>query len=443
MDCFSHIKEVLYILSIVSCVGFSGYSIWLLCRHKWGKIAVNVDKLAPYFGEKSFVHKQYVAGLKDKAGQQVSEEKKEEIEKKLETGLLKAHRHFYLPWFYAFFFGIFIFAILLFQLRKEDKKRAEIPVRMEIKEDKEDPLPPNDSIKISITIFRDDSSWHTDIYSTDIKLPKDMEGKIRDTVTIDGTGNDTIKFILCSTETAVFDVLAFVDTAKKTKEAINIKVNFKGNAHLLQFWYKTHKKKDAYQSLLTILSMLTNVFLLSFFGFLNTKTDVFDQETDEDNYSILNMTSIFIFLMVCVIEGIYIYYPTFPSLYFAIETIVAIISVIAVFGIWGCMYNQYTKFKPVFRIIIFVYAAAQIFAVFLSVNPAISICLLIVVLVGKLFIMWQVSKWVSSRGLSWFFLNEANEKRADNDKETDSYKAFVQLLTEVSLLNDDGREKNI
>jgi hypothetical protein len=432
MDYDFLLKVTALIFSILLSVIFLSRSFWLfLFRHKLGEIKVNIDQLGQYFGKKSFVYQRYIAGI-----QKIKKDndEKAKLVKELENGLLKTRRHFYLPWFYFFLFGIFLFSILFFQTCEDHNKKT---YKVTIVKDS---LLLNDSIKISteIHIEKDNCSLRKDIYSTDITVSeesyrrktgtnpllsgttnKDMSSlqktENKDTLSLSGT-EDTLR-------KAQYVFSFFQDTMKmKSKNFIFIKI--KGEDKVHAFCYKTHKKKDIYQSLTTILSMLTNVFLLSFFGFLNTQTDVFDKEADADNYSLLRMTSIFIFVLVCVIEGLYTYLPTSPSLYFVMEIIVAIISVIAVFGIWGSMNNQYTNFHPFFKCVVFMYAGAQIFAVFLEVDKIIPVILLYMVVIGKFCIIWKIWKLDTDKRMSWFFLNQANEKRTNN------YSAFVKLLNE-------------
>jgi hypothetical protein len=179
---------------------------------------------------------------------------------------------------------------------------------------------------------------------------------------------------------------------------------------------------------INLLSMLTNVFLLVFFGLLNSKTDVFDNEKNAENYSWLKLCSIAIFILVCLVDVIITFIPNMnmPALHFAIETIIAIVSVIAVFGVWGSMNSTHINFQWWFKPVVFIYAAAQIFAVFLEsadhTAEVMAIIMLFVAFFGKIFIMYKILHLVATKRLSWFFLNEANELR------TNSYDVFVELF---------------
>jgi len=196
----------------------------------------------------------------------------------------------------------------------------------------------------------------------------------------------------------------------------------------LHFEFK--RQKDIKSFLINSLSMLSNVFLLILFGFLNAKTDIFEHEINDDNYLWLKLISIAGFVLVCFIDAIAIFIGV-PSLNFAMETIIAIVSVIAVFGVWGSLKNSYTDFGWGFTLIVFIYAAAQILAVFLdnenatskiSISDTMTISMLFIVLIGKIFIIFKILHLVNTKKLSWFFLHKANEGR------TDSYEKFVNLF---------------
>lgn len=192
------------------------------------------------------------------------------------------------------------------------------------------------------------------------------------------------------------------------------------------------RQKDVNSLLINLLSMLSNVFLLVFFGFLNAKTDIFEHEINNDNYLWLKQISIVGFVLICLID-VFAIFIGIPSIHFAIETITAIVSVIAIFGVWGSLKNSYTDFGWVFTLAVFIYAASQILAVFLdnknnnpdkkvSVSDIMTISMLFIVLIGKIFIIFKILRLFNTKRLSWFFLNEVNNGR------TDSYEKFMNLF---------------
>jgi len=207
--------------------------------------------------------------------------------------------------------------------------------------------------------------------------------------------------------------------------------------------------KDWHSFFVNLLSMLSNVFLLMFFGLLTAKTAIFKNDINDENYLLLKLISIAILILICMIDFSITFFIWAPALHFAIETIIAIISVIAVFGIWGTLNNSYTDFGGFFKAFVFIYAAFQIFAVFIgntnsttNVAEVISIIMLYVVFVGKIFIILKILHLVANKRLSWFFLHEANEKR------TTSYEEFVKLFESenefVKLFKDEnGKEYKI
>jgi hypothetical protein len=339
------LEIVLSAASALLSLVFVFCSIRLFVQEKLSKIKVNPDQLRQYFGKKSFIYQRYIPKKKEKVNTVLKTE--------LENGLLKARRHFYLPWFYCFFIWIFLFSSQLLKTCFEESK-------------------PNSTIGATAQVSSDSAFEVNSISGATLR----------------------------ANQYAKFDTSAGKET---------------------------QKPPFPYQSLLTILSMLGNVFLLSAFGFLTTKTDVFDTETDENNYAMLRTISIVIFILVLLVEALVSFYSKEKqqTVHFVVETIVAIISVIAVFGTWGSMNNPYNNLGAAFKCVVFVYAASQIFAAFFpSDQEKIILSFCLVAFIGKLCIAWKLLKYVTSKRLSWFFLNELNEER------TDTYSTFLNLLTE-------------
>jgi hypothetical protein len=446
------------------------------------EIEVKEEKILQYFGEKSFIKIRF--NEKEKIKQKIIEQLKEKslkkdrkkelkielekLKKELSNGLLKTCRHFYLSWSYIFFFSIILSIILLTKIcaEKDENRVDKIYVtarfdnygKNEICKDTSI-IVKDDSVKVLLSVHIKKNAWIEDIYSTDniFISPKFSQEEEEDTLFFkksDELKMDSTKIVFpfyydkderiiykkikiddYEQKCVVKDTLYIHDCNNKIKnDTIIIKdknliiKDLNSGCKIVDFKYKKHEKKDVYSSLITVFSMLMNVFLLSFFGLLKTKTDVFRREINEDDYSILKLFAISIFVITCVIEAISIVFPILLSLHFVIETIVAIISVMAIFGVWGSMNNQYTNLEPAFKLIVFIYAAAQIFTVFLSKETSdtktIGVILLCIVLLGKMCIMLKMLNLVVTKRLSWFFLNEANEQR------TNDYDEFVKLLQE-------------
>ncbi|MDR1527298.1 MAG: hypothetical protein LBS46_06470 [Dysgonamonadaceae bacterium] len=442
------------------------------------EIEVNKEKILQYFGKKSFIQIRYneKEKIKQKINEQLEEKTLEEdrkekltielekLEKELSNGLLKTCRHFYLSWSYVFFFSIILSIIMLAKICSEKDKNRVDKIYVTAQFDhygkneirKDTLIVKDDSVKVSLSVHIKKNAWIKDIYSTDNIFVSPLFSQEEEEDILFFKKSDELKmdstkigfpFYYNKDERIIYKKIKIDDDEQmyvitdtlsihhcNNKDTIIIKdknliiKDLNSGCKIVDFKYKNHEKIDVYSSLITVFSMLMNVFLLSFFGLLKTKTDVFRRETNEDDYSILKLFAISIFIITCVIEAISIVFPISLSLHFVIETIVAVISVMAIFGVWGSMNNQYTNLEPAFKLIVFIYAAAQIFTVFLSketsVNETIGVILLWMVLLGKMCIMLKMLNLVVTKRLSWFFLNEANEQR------TNDYNEFVKLLQE-------------
>jgi hypothetical protein len=194
--------------------------------------------------------------------------------------------------------------------------------------------------------------------------------------------------------------------------------------------------KNIYQTSTTILSLLSNVVLLFFFGFLNTKTDLFGKEGDSKEYLLFKNVVIVIFFIILLIKTLGFLFPEIhfsKSFSFIIDIIIALTSVIALFGCWGSINNSYMSFKGWgwFIFLMLFYAMTQNFEInsMLSnnnnkLNDWIEFAFAIIRLLSKVFIiiilLYSLPK--NKRAL-WSFFSLANNIRTKED-----YEDFQQIF---------------
>ena len=199
------------------------------------------------------------------------------------------------------------------------------------------------------------------------------------------------------------------------------------------FTIKPVPVKNVYATFVTIFSLLANVFLMLFFGFLNTKTDLFAKEKDSNTYVTYKYFVIGIFIVIVLIQLLITFFPQIQfsdSFIFVIRTIIALTSIIAVFGCWGSMNNSYSSFYPFFKFLMLFYAMSQIFGLNIdytetsSFNKAAELFLLLVALVARWLIIYiLLVKFPKNKRALWYFFTSTNNYRTIND-----YEDFVKIF---------------
>jgi len=207
--------------------------------------------------------------------------------------------------------------------------------------------------------------------------------------------------------------------------------------------------KNWYSTLTTMLSLLTNVFLLLFFGFLNTKTDLFlKKENKPDVYGLYRFFVIGIFFIILIILLLDVCFPfdayfspIFSSSFlFVINLIIALTSVIAIFGCWGSMSNSYTSFPFYFKFWMILYAMIHFFELNIhyideSFNKYAEIILYLVAVVAKVLIIYILLRWApKSKRILWYFFTSVNNYRTEND-----YNDFIKIF-EIHELKRENEE---
>jgi len=209
--------------------------------------------------------------------------------------------------------------------------------------------------------------------------------------------------------------------------------------------------KNWYSTISSILSLLANVFLLLFFGFLNTKTDIFSKNENKlgvyELYRIFVIGIFLIIILVLLLNSAYPWYSNYSPIFsesflFVIHLIIALTSIIAIFGCWGSMNNSYTCFPWWFKLCMFLYAMMHFFELNIhyeeEFNKVAVLVLYAVGLVAKVLIIKILLFWApENKRIMWFFLTAVNNFRTEEDYD-DFVKIFdiYELKQENAELND-------
>jgi hypothetical protein len=201
---------------------------------------------------------------------------------------------------------------------------------------------------------------------------------------------------------------------------------------------KLIKTKDWYSTLTDILSLLANLFLLLFFGFLNTKTDLFSKNENKFDvfglYRIFVIGIFFIILLILLLDAFFPWYsnysPIFSSSFlFVIHLIIALTSIIAIFGCWGSLNNSYTSFPDFFKFWMILYAMTNFFELNTNYidenfNKVADLFFYVVAIIAKISIIRILLYWAPKhKRILWFFFTAVNNFRTEND-----YEDFVKIF---------------
>ena len=201
---------------------------------------------------------------------------------------------------------------------------------------------------------------------------------------------------------------------------------------------KLKPTQNWFSTLETILSLLANVFLLLFFGFLNTKTDLFSKNEKKSGvfelYRIFVVGIFFIIALVLVLDTAFPWYSNYSPIFsqsflFVINLIIALTSIIAVFGCWGSMNNSYTSFPWFFKLLMFLYAMTHFFELNIhymeeDFNKWAVLFLYFIGVFAKGWIIYILLCWApKKKRILWFFLTSVNNFRTEED-----YDDFVEIF---------------
>lgn len=268
--------------------------------------------------------------------------------------------------------------------------------------------------------------------------------------------NTFINKILRSYPKDTFKYQMFFDEYKTTDSTqINTIVNKinDNNKGKNQLSIKSHITKNWYSTLVIILSLITNVFLFLFFGFLNTKTDLFSKnENKYDVYGLYRILVIGIFFVILIILLLNAYLPRYSnystffssSFLFVIHLLVSLSSVIAIFGCWGSMNNTYTSFPWFFKLLMFFYAMTQFFELNIQYNHTFfnqiaELFLYFMAIVAKVFIIYILLYWApKNKRILYFFFTSINNYRTEN-----VYDDFVKILNILELEQENNKLINM
>jgi hypothetical protein len=176
--------------------------------------------------------------------------------------------------------------------------------------------------------------------------------------------------------------------------------------------------------------MFMNVLLLILFATLHIRTKVFENERNDNSYIWIGTLVFFAFGLITTLNIVNIFIlDKKETLDFLIDLVIAIFSVIAVFGVWGSISNNYTKINSVSKLILFIYATAQIFGVFQDRKVEIFMVLQFISIAGRMTIFYEIVKLFSRKRIAWYYINEANEARTKKSLEEfqDIFKEGVMI----------------
>jgi len=203
-----------------------------------------------------------------------------------------------------------------------------------------------------------------------------------------------------------------------------------------------HFEKNGYLTITEILSLISNLLLLWFFGFANTKTDMFSKnEKRTEEFRTYQFGLFGIFFLIVIILLINTFFPEYSkfspifssSFLFVVYLIIAMSSIAAVFGFWGSLNNSYTSFPTRFKIVIILYAMFQFFELFLNYedshfNKLAEMALFLVSIIAKGSIIYILLWWApKTKRILWYIFSTVNNYRTEND-----YDDFIDILDEYN-----------
>ncbi|MDR1926588.1 MAG: hypothetical protein LBQ13_02770 [Endomicrobium sp.] len=403
---------------------------------------IDLDELKKYFGTKTWIGKVEPNG-----------------KKKLENGTQKTRRIFLYTWIWVFV--LFIIMCLVLCIKGCIEQSVDINTGVLNLELKFDTIPdkkgtlatfvpqttPYDSANF-ITRTREKSD--SLLVSLNVKLSFYDSSKIDSLSTFMYVyeNSDTIDTVFASQELKFFikiDSKLFNDTlvlnnANNFKDSIKITdanvlknkwFRYNKKSYLIQIGkqkQEERKKREKFEIkplkchrwwgiASEGLDMLMNVLLLILFATLHIRTKVFDKERHANSYTWIGTFVFFAFGLIMALNIVNIFILNKKEIDFLIDIVIAVFSVIAIFGIWGRLNNHYTKIDSLSKLILFIYATAQIFAVFRDRKIEMFWALQIISIAGRITILYEIVHLFSKKKIAWYYINEANEARTEKSLE--------------------------
>jgi len=206
-----------------------------------------------------------------------------------------------------------------------------------------------------------------------------------------------------------------------------------------------------YSTVIAILSLFANVLLLLFFGFSNTKTDMFSRKENKSDVYVMYRTFVigifFVIFLILLLNALYPRYSNYSPIFstsflFVINLIIALTSVVAIFGWWGSMNSAYTSFPASFKLLMVLYAMTHFFELNIqykdAFNEVAELILYIVAIFAKVYIIFILLVWAPiNKRILWFIFTGVNNYRT-----TEDYEDFAKIFDILELKQENKELKS-